>query len=241
MARLPRFVLPGHPQHVIQRGNNRQAIFTTEDDYRFFLAKLQAACQHQHCDVHAYVLMTNHLHLLITPHQESGIGNVMQRVGRSYVRYFNDTYHRTGTLWEGRYRATLIDTESYLLTCYCYIELNPVRAGMVANPAAYPWSSYHANALGKPDSLLTSHPIYQALGEEAATRQAAYRGLFQQVIEPTTLAAIRESTNKAWVLGDERFVESITTTLNRRAVPKDRGGDHRSKAFREQKRQTNGV
>jgi putative transposase len=235
MARLPRFVLPGHPQHVIQRGNNRQSIFVTDEDYRFYLAKLGAACQHHHCDVHAYVLMTNHVHLLITPHHEPGIGNVMQSVGRSYVRYFNDTYHRTGTLWEGRYRATLIDTEQYLLICYRYIELNPVRAGMVADPAAYPWSSYHANALGQSDSLVTSHPLYQSLGKEAERRQAAYRGLFQQVIEPPTLAAIRESTNKAWVLGHERFVEAIATTLNRRAARKDRGGDHRSQAYREQK------
>lgn len=207
--------------NAYQRGNNRQAMFATDDDYQFFLAKLQAACQHQQCDVHAYVLMTNHIHLLITPHHELGISKAMQSIGRSYVRYFNDTYHRTGTLWEGRYRATLIDTEQYLLTCYRYIELNPVRAGMVADPAAYPWSSYHANALGKPDSLVTSHPIYQALGEEEARRQAAYRGLFQQAIEPSTLAAIRESTNKAWVLGREHFVEAITTALNRQAVPRD--------------------
>ncbi len=128
MPRLPCFLLPGHPQHVMQRGNNRQPIFAAEDNYRCYLAKLGAACQRHHCDVHAYVLMTNHVHLLITPHDEPSIGKVMQRVGRSYVRYFHDTMHRTGTLWEGRDRATLID-EQYLLTCYRYNCLRAVLNG----------------------------------------------------------------------------------------------------------------
>ena len=133
MARLPRFILPGQPQHIIQRGNNRQDIFCSEDDYLYYLEKLiEAASKHQ-CDIHAYVLMTNHVHLLVTPHTEEGIGKMMQVLGRYYVQYFNHRYKRTGTLWEGRYKATLIDTEQYLLTCMRYIELNPVRAKEMVN------------------------------------------------------------------------------------------------------------
>ena len=148
MARLPRFVIPGQPQHVIVRGNNREPIFYADEDYRFYLEKLQEACQKHACDVHAYVLMTNHVHLLLTPQREDSLSKVIQMLGRYYVQYFNYTYKRTGTLWEGRYKATLIDSEVYALVCYRYIELNPVRAEMVGHPAAYPWSSYPYNALG---------------------------------------------------------------------------------------------
>ncbi len=133
MARLPRFVIPGQPQHVIQRGNDRQAIFRNEQDYRFYLEKLREAAEKHQCDIHAYVLMTNHVHLLITPHTETGIGKTMQSIGRYYVQYFNHCYKRTGTLWEGRYKAALIDSEVYLLTCMRYIELNPVRVDNMAN------------------------------------------------------------------------------------------------------------
>lgn len=143
MARLPRYVIPGQPQHVMLRGNNRSEIFVTEADYQFFLEKLRLAITKHSCDVHAYVLMTNHLHLLITPNEEQGVSKAMQMLGRYYVQYFNYCYRRTGTLWEGRYKATLIDSEAYLLTCMRYIELNPVRAGMVDHPSQYPWSSYH--------------------------------------------------------------------------------------------------
>ena len=147
MARLPRFVIPGQPQHVIQRGNNRQDIFKVDNDYLFYLEKLQAAAEKHQCDIHAYVLMTNHVHLLLTPHTEEGIGKMMQMVGRYYVQFYNHSYNRTGTLWEGRYKATLIDSEHYLFTCMRYIELNPVRAkGMVDHPGKYRWSSYHCNA-----------------------------------------------------------------------------------------------
>ncbi|MGC2047550.1 MAG: transposase, partial [Gallionella sp.] len=149
MARLPRFVLPGQPQHVIVRGNNRSEIFCADADYRFYLEKLQLACDKHGCDLHAYVLMTNHVHLLITPHEEQSLSKALQMLGRYYVQYYNHCYQRTGTLWEGRYKATLIDSEAYLLTCMRYIELNPVRAGMVAHPSEYPWSSYHHNALGQ--------------------------------------------------------------------------------------------
>ena len=138
MARLPRYVLPGQPHHVIQRGNNRQIIFNVDGDYRFYLEKLNNACKKHNVDVHAYVLMTNHVHILMTPYTEIGLGKVMQSLGRYYVQYYNYTYKRTGTLWEGRYKATLLDTERYLFTCYRYIELNPVRAGLVEHPSQYP-------------------------------------------------------------------------------------------------------
>jgi putative transposase len=146
MARLPRFVIPDQPQHVIIRGNNREPIFCDDSDYRFFLEKMSQACKKHDCEIRAYVLMTNHIHLLITPHTEQGIGKAIQTIGRYYVQYFNYVYRRTGTLWEGRYRATLIDSERYLLLCSRYIELNPVRANMVAHPSEYPWSSYRFNA-----------------------------------------------------------------------------------------------
>lgn len=235
MARLSRFVIPGHPQHVIVRGNNREVIFYTDDDHRFYLDKLQQACEKHRCDLHAYVLMTNHVHLLITPHTEQGIAKVMQMLGRYYVQYFNYTYDRTGTLWEGRYRATLIDSERYLLTCYRYIELNPVRAeGMAKHPSDYPWSSYHYNALGTEDGCITPHGEYLALGKRTGDRQEAYRALLKSHLAERTLSEIREATNKAWVLGSSHFEEQIERQLNRRAIPLAKGGDRKSKKFREE-------
>jgi putative transposase len=178
--------------------------------------------------------MTNHVHLLITPHREQGIGKVMQMVGRYYVQYFNHTYQRTGTLWEGRYKATLIDSERYLLTCYRYIELNPVRAeGMAAHPSEYPWSSYHFNALGQVDELVVPHDEYQRLGKTPQEREKAYRALFKTRIAERTLAEIRESTNKAWVLGSSHFKEQVEHQLSRRVSPAARGGDRKSEEYRE--------
>jgi putative transposase len=232
MARLPRYVLPGQPQHVIQRGNNRNPTFFAEDDYRFYRACLKEACNRHGCSVHAYVLMTNHVHLLLTltPNTENAISKVMQSVGRRYVQYFNDTYQRTGTLWEGRYRATLIDTEHYLLTCSRYIELNPVRAGIVNHPRLYPWSSYHAHAHGQADTLIEDHPLYLALGACAQARHEAYRELFNAHLDETTLDLIREGTNKAWPLGNERFRDQIEVALQRRTRPLPRGGARKKNA-----------
>lgn len=228
MARQPRYILPGQPQHVIQRGNNRDVILAAEADYRFYLEKLKEACENTGCEVHAYVLMTNHVHLLMTPHEENSLGRVMQSLGRRYVQYFNYRYRRTGTLWEGRYRATLIDAENYLLTCYRYIELNPVRAGMVAHPADYRWSSYRSNALGQQDVLVSEHTLYRRLGVSGRERCHCYRALFDQSIGKETLEAIREATNRAWVLGSDRFSARIEDLVNRRTAPKTRGGDRKS-------------
>ncbi len=232
MARLPRFVIPGQPQHVIVRGINREAIFYQEEDYRFYLEKLKYACEKHGCWLHAYVLMTNHVHLLLTPDTESGIGKTIQSVGRYYVQYFNYHYQRTGTLWEGRYKATLIDSENYLLTCSRYIELNPVRAGMVAHPSEYPWSSYGINALGESNENVTPHRLYRRLGITPGERQKAYRALFRSRLSEQTLDEIRESTNKSWVLGSSRFKRQIEKKLNRRVSPITRGGDRKSEEYR---------
>lgn len=232
MARLPRFVVPGQPQHIIQRGNNRSEIFGAEADYRFYLEKLKAAAAKHQCEIHAYVLMTNHVHILMTPNSEDGIGKAIQMLGRYYVQYYNYSYQRTGTLWEGRYKAALIDTRRYLLTCMRYIELNPVRAGMVSHPSEYPWSSYRHNAVGEADDLVTDHREYRCLGKKADERQSAYREFFRARIADKTLAEIRGATNKAWVLGDDRFKRKIEAQLERRVSPRARGGDHKSKDYR---------
>lgn len=231
MARQPRFVLPGQPQHVIQRGNNRDVIFVADEDYRFYLEKLGDACERFECELHAYVLMTNHVHLLMTPYRGDGIGKVMQSVGRYYVQYFNYAYKRTGTLWEGRYKATLLDSEQYLLTCYRYIESNPVRANMVEHPSEYPWSSYSANALEGEDGLVTEHDLYRRLGKTVRERCDAYKNLFRTHISEKAISEIRESTNKSWVLGNDRFRERIEKLTVRQGMPRARGGDRRSDDF----------
>lgn len=227
MARLPRYGLPGQPQHVIQRGNNRSPIFFAQEDYAFFLKCLLEGCERCSCAIHAYVLMTNHVHLLVTPAAADGISRLMQSVGRRYVQYVNFYYQRTGTLWEGRYKAVPMDSERYLMTCYRYIEMNPVRAGMVTHPRGYRWSSYHCNADGKPDELLGSHPLYQALGADDLSRRAAYRKLFNAVIPGDELAAMREAINKGWALGSERFKRKIEAVAERRVSPRLRGGKRR--------------
>ena len=235
MARLPRFDIPDFTQHVIQRGNNREPVFVQDADYQFYLEKSGDACRRYGCELHAYVLMTNHTHLLVSPREQGATGKVMQSLGRYYVQYFNHCYQRTGTLWEGRYKATLIDDEQYLLTCMRYIELNPVRANMVLHPKSYTWSSYHANALGKENPLLISHPLYQGLGKNPEERQSAYRALFKQRIGGQALRALREATNKAWVLGNDRFQARVAALLDRQVAPKPRGGDRKSEAYRKAK------
>ncbi len=202
MPRLPIFNLPNIPQHVVQRGNNRQASFFYEQDYTVYLDKLNEYGKKFNVDIHAYVLMTNHVHLLMTPRTKTGVSQLMQSLGRYYVRYINKTYNRSGTLWEGRYKSTLVDSEKYFLLVSRYIELNPVRAGMVEHPAQYPWSSYQGNALDKEIALLTMHHCYIALGNNAENRKITYRALFTAYISTLTLTEIRDATNKAWVIID---------------------------------------
>ena len=223
MARLPRFFAPGVPLHVIQRGNNRQKLFGQVTDYQNYLDWLKEAAQWHACAIHAYVLMPNHVHLLVTPSHQESVPKTFQSLGRRYVQYFNATYDRTGTLWEGRYRATLIESETYFLTCCRYIELNPVRAEMVRHPRDYRWSSYHHHTEGKSDSFLTRHTLYTRLGTSSVARQQAYRALFRQHLSRETLDAIREATNKAWVLGSDTFKQRLSKKLDRRVAPLRRG------------------
>ncbi|MFZ1546357.1 MAG: transposase [Candidatus Nitrotoga sp.] len=230
MARLPRLYLPDQPLHVIQRGNNRDFIFAADADYQFYLRCLKEAADKHSLTVHAYVLMTNHVHLLVTPATESSLSKTLQSIGRRYVQYFNFTYQRTGTLWEGRYKSTLIDSERYLLTCMRYIEMNPVRAEMVAHPSDYPWSSYRANGQGNMDGLIVPHALYQSLGRTDAERQSAYRQLFRAQIAKADVKAIRDATNKGWVLGDSCFGAKVAALTERRAMPLPRGRPKREVA-----------
>ena len=226
MARLPRYLIPGQPQHIIQRGNNRQAIFAADADYLFFRDAVVAASEKYALCIHAYVWMTNHIHLLATPEQKGSISKVIQSAGRKYVQYFNRAYQRSGTLWEGRYRATVVDSERYLLTVMRYIELNPVRAGMAAHPRDYPWSSYRHNALGEGGEnldWLTPHAAYLALGSQGADRQSAYRQLFRVAIPCQELKDIRECTHTGWAMGSERFKQEIERLGGRRAESKGVG------------------
>lgn len=223
MARLPRYVVPGQPQHIIQRGNNKQVIFAAEADYQFFRDALIDAAKQHGLIIHAYVWMTNHIHLLATPLFENSISKVFQSVGRKYVQYFNFTYKRSGTLWEGRYRATVVDSERYLLTVMRYIELNPVRAGMCQHPAEYPWSSYTFNALGfvGPNTQwLQPHEEYFRLGVNAAEWQVGYQALFNVEIAKDDLINIRENTHKGWALGSDKFKTIIELISNRQVVSK---------------------
>ncbi len=235
MARQPRYALPGQVQHVIQRGNNREAIFFRDDDYRFYLHCLAEACAQQQVDVHAYVLMPNHVHLLLTPSRAGGISKVMQSVSGRYAQYVNSTYRRTGTVWGGRYRSTIVDPHDYLLRCMCYIELNPVRSGLVTHPNEYPWSSFHGNARGAKDLVVVHHPVYQQLGENSEVRRARYHTLLRLPTDPDTVTEIRNATNKGWVLGDETFRLQLESILKRRVQPLPRGGDRRSVQARQQR------
>jgi len=234
MARRPRHVVPGQALHLIQRGNNRQAIFFADADYRFYHEALQDAAQRYGCAVHAYVLMTNHVHLLLTPSTDVSPSRVMQSVGRRYVRYVNTVYQRTGTLWEGRFKSAIVDSEQYLLTCSRYIELNPVRAGMMAAPQDYPWSSYRYNAQGEHDGLLEPHDVYRRLGPDNASRQQRYRRLFQELLDSGELGRIRSATETGTVIGNNRFREQIETALERSIRPYRHGGDRKSRTFRDQ-------
>ena len=201
MPRKQRFLLPGHTLHLIQRGNNRGGCFVDDLDRKRYLAALRHASERARCAIHAYVLMSNHAHLLVTADDALATGRMMQSLGRVYVHYFNKRHGRTGTLWEGRYRASLIDSEHYFLACSRYIEMNPVRAGIVNEPAAYGWSSFRSNGHGEPDALVHPHPVYLALGRWSSTRREAYRALFDTPLDWPTLDAIRRAANKSKVLG----------------------------------------
>ncbi len=197
MARLPRLTVPGYPHHIIQRGNNRQPIFVDRADFEVMLALLDEHARKQRVALHAYVLMSNHFHLLATPETIDGIPLTMQAVGRQYVRRFNQRHGRSGTLWEGRYKSTLIQAERYLLACMVYIELNPVRAAMVSGPTEYPWSSHAHYAGRRVDKLITPHPIWWELGNTPFAREAAYADLVQSGPPMATQSAPLMATQTA--------------------------------------------
>jgi putative transposase len=219
MARQPRLTLPDYPHHIIQRGNNKQAIFGGAADYQALLALLLEAARQHKVAIHSYVLMTNHLHLLATPQDDVGLPLMMQHVGRSYVRLFNKTHQRSGTLFEGRYKSTLIQTERYLLACMAYIDLNPVRAGMVAQPQDYPWSSYGHYAGLRTDPLITPHPHFWNLGNTPFAREAAYVGLVQAGVSGADERALTNTALRSWALGDEDFLADLEKSTQRRVRP----------------------
>jgi putative transposase len=226
MARLPRLCPIGIPQHIIQRGNNRQVCFASEDDFIAYAHWLTEYAQEFNVKVHAWVLMTNHVHLLATPMSESGISKMMQALGRRYVRYFNYTYQRTGTLWEGRFKSCVINAEEYFFICQRYIELNPVRANMVGHPADYKWSSYRFHAqesLDLQSELWQPHELYLKLSRQQETRAKRYQALFKCHIPEEELGRIRSATHSDMALGNDRFKEEIETLTGRRVMPRTRG------------------
>lgn len=223
MARLPRLDLPGVAQHIVQRGNDRNACFADEGDYQHYRQELGEAALRHGCSVHAYVLMTNHVHLLVTPQEPGSASRMMQAIGRRYVGCFNARYGRTGTLWEGRFKSALVDSEAYVLRCYRYIELNPVRAAMVSAPGDYRWSSFGRNAHGSHDPRITSHSTYQQLGSDDDSRQRAYRELFCDSLASQDLEAVRLHTRQQKAWGSERFQRQIEALTQRAATVRSRG------------------
>ena len=228
MARLPRLDLPGIPQHIVQRGNDRQPCFARDADYQQYRQELGEAAPKHGCDVHAYVLMTNHVHLLVTPAEPGGASRMMQAIGRRYVACFNARYRRTGTLWEGRFKSVPVDTEGYVLACYRYIELNPVRAGMCTAPGEYAWSSYHANALGQHEPRLRPHPAFSALGATDEARRLAYRVLVAAGIpdELRDTLTLHTRHQKPW--GSDRFRRQIELLTGRSLEVRPAGRPRRS-------------
>jgi len=215
MARQPRPILPGIAVHVVQRGNDRSDCFRRDGDYMLYLLHLRELADKLSCGVHAYCLMTNHVHLLLTPPSAEACAVLMRNLGQRYVPRFNRAYQRTGTLWEGRFRSFLVESAPYLIACYRYIEQNPVRANMVRTPAAYPWSSYHANAGLKPDPLVTPHAEYLALSKDPQKRNLAYRELVGNALESADIKRIREAAHSGMPLGSEGFRARIEIDLGR--------------------------
>lgn len=213
MARRLRYILPGVAVHVIQRGVNRVACFRADTDYLVYLSQLRQLCAKHGCAIHAYCLMTNHVHLLLTPNTTEACTSVMHDLGRRYVPYFNRRHDRTGTLWEGRFRSCIVESASYVLACYRYIELNPVRAEMVDHPAGYPWSSYGANSGARSDPSLSPHAEFEALASSSGKCHTAYRGLFDVEMDERLLEAIRDAANAGYPLASEEFKTGVIAPL----------------------------
>ncbi|RQO34675.1 transposase [Herminiimonas sp. KBW02] len=230
MARLPRLVVPNQPHHITQSGNDRQLVFRETADYLEFLARLREAARQFKVSIHAYVLMPDHLHLLATPVDQDGLSRMVQWLGRHYVPYFNRKYERSGTLWQGRYKATVVDAEGYLMTCCRYIETNPVRTGLVAAAGDYPWSSYPHHIGLKSDPIITDHPLYWALGNTPFEREAAYKAWIEQGLSAAEVAAVSDATMKGWALGSEQYKLSLEKQTQRRIRQVKRGRPARQNA-----------
>ncbi|MCP3933282.1 MAG: transposase [Bacteroidetes bacterium] len=229
MPRRARIIVPGIPLHIIQRGNNRQACFFADDDYLFYLDWLKEIADASKCSVHAYALMTNHVHLLITPENADSAGDLMKKLGQRYVQYINRTYKRSGTLWEGRFRSCIVQAREYLFLCQRYIEMNPVRAGMVQHPGEYRWSSFGVNGQGEKTNLIIPHLLYQELGQTKEERLQHYRNLFRYEIDPGEIDSLRKATNGNFAYGDNRFSEEISEMLGRRVTPGKAGRPKKNK------------
>ena len=223
MARLPRLTLANLPHHIIQRGNNSGEIFVDAQDCLTMLDLLREMSRRFEVDVHAYVLMPNHFHLLLTPRAEQGLPQFMQAVGRSYVRYFNNRHGRSGTLWEGRYRGTVLQAEDWLIPTMISMDLNPVRAGLVTRAGDWPWSSYAANAGLRNDALISPHPVFWTLGNTPFARDAAYIEAVEEGLGSRAQEQISHAAMRGWALGDERFIENLQQKTERR-VTRQRAG-----------------
>lgn len=223
MARLARLTAPGYPHHVIQRGNNRQRIFMDSADCEHFLTLLQELTGRHSLALHAYVLMPNHIHLLATPPADDSLALVMQGLGRAFVRWFNRRHGRSGTLWEGRFRSSIVESERYLLACMRYIEMNPVRAAIVDSPADYRWSSHPHHVGKRVDPLISEHDLFWNLGNTPFDRQSAYRRLFESPVSEDQLKQIRAAVHSGWALGERAFVGELSRDLGRRVYPQRAG------------------
>ncbi|MBV1914615.1 MAG: transposase, partial [Pseudomonadales bacterium] len=225
---------PNQPLHIIHRGNNRQDIFESEQDMIRIKEDIKLALSKTSCRLHAYVIMSNHLHLLVTPIDRESLAFFMQCLSNRYVRYYNAKHGRTGTLWEGRYKSSVIDSTHYLFTLYKYIEMNPVKAGMVKSPANYPWSSYSRNALAAPDDLVTDHKLYKALGKTTDQRCSSYKSLFDETDISSDEGLITQATMRGEVFGDKRFHKRISRLIKRPTKLTSHGGDRKSESFADQ-------
>jgi len=235
MARLPRLTVPGQVHHVIQRGNNRQPIVHSDADRQFLLDLIGEQARQHRVALHAYVLMDTHFHLLLTPDTDTGLAAMMQAIGRRYVRYFNDLHHRSGTLWEGRYRSTVVQDGPWILRCMAYLDLNPVRAALVMEPAQYPWSSHRHGVGQSVDRRLTPPAAYWALGNTPFAREAAYAHLVKEGLPAANERAIVDAALHGWALGDPAFLAQLQQRTPRR-VSRGRPGRppslHKSDATR---------
>ena len=234
MARLSRIVVPDQPLHIIHRGNNRQDIFESEDDMLRIKEDIEISLSKSNCYLHAYVIMTNHLHLLITPKNKEQLAKFMQSMANRYVRYFNVKHQRTGTIWEGRFKSCLVDSEQYLFTLHKYIEMNPVKAGMVKDIADYEWSSYRHNALGQTDKLITEHQLYKNLGATAEVRSENYRNIFENLNITQQQSQITEATMRGEVYGSDGFHSEISKLISRSTKLSSHGGDRKSETYTNQ-------